>query len=415
MGPKQQPIGDGLRARVRKRKAAADSHVEFGVAQANAYFNARHIKRAARKPQVKRSAQSSNNNSGANNSNTRAQHEDDVDGAQEQPSALVLPAHALTLAALRTADEREAARRALVPEHALPTFEQNLLFYGVGSKLELLQRFAEQFLDDGVVLQLHGYLPTVSMRYLTKFLHNEILRVHVKASRSVVQQCQDIVKIAEKEPHKPLPRVYLVVHSIDGMAMRSPETQTCLSWLGTAPFVHIVASIDQINGTSLWREEDSLRFQWISQSVNTCLPYSDELELRLTKQSKTTDQSSSGVKFILQSLTPTDVATLRIIAQHQLAASASASSSARRKPGAAVPPADYQKVYEVCRKRLLHLTLLAMKNSVKCLEEHGLVKLLRVRNIEKLEIPLPEHLVKTEILQMTDAVVAQDGPQAPQY
>lgn len=229
-------------------------------------------------------------------------------------------------------------------------------------------------------------------------------------SRSVlavecILQCQDIVKFAQKDLRKALPRVYLMVHSIDGMAMRSPEIQTCLSWLGTAPFIHLVASIDQINGTSLWREEDSLRFQWISQSVNTCLPYSDEIELRLSKQSKTTDQSSNGIKFILQSLTPTDVATLRVIAQHQLdAGSALASASTegvRRK--AAPAYADYQKVYEVCRKKLLHSTLLAMKNSIKCLEEHGLVKLLRVRNNEKLEIPLPEHLVKAEILQIADA------------
>lgn len=130
MGPKQ-PSGDGLRARVRKRKAAANSHVEFGVAQANAYFTARRIKRGARKPPGKRSAQSSIVNNGESpttgpnsSSIAGAQNEYDEDGAHEQPSALVLPAHALTLAALRVADERESARRALVPEHALPTFEQ---------------------------------------------------------------------------------------------------------------------------------------------------------------------------------------------------------------------------------------------------------------------------------------------------
>lgn len=204
-----------------------------------------------------------------------------------------------------------------------------------------------------------------------------------------------------------LPRVYLVVHSIDGVAMRTPEIQTCLSWLATASFISVVASIDQLNGTSLWKEEDSLRFRWISQAINTCLPYSDEIELRLSKQSKTTDQSSSGIKFILQSLTPTDVTTLQVIAQYQLAsAEASSKSSARRKPDA---QADYQKVYEVCRKKLLHTTILSMKNSVKCLEEHGLVKLLRVRNVEKLVIPLADHLIKTEVLQLVDDASSATG------
>lgn len=184
--------------------------------------------------------------------------------------------------------------------------------------------------------------------------------------------------------------------------MRTPEIQTCLSWLATASFINVVASIDQINGTSLWKEEDSLRFRWISQAINTCLPYSDEIELRLSKQSKTTDQSSSGIKFILQSLTPTDVATLQVIAQHQLAAVASASKATATRRKSVDAHADYQKVYDVCRKKLLHATILAMKNSVKCLEEHGLVKLLRVRNVEKLTIPLADHLIKTEILQLAE-------------
>lgn len=307
-------------------------------------------------------------------------------------------------------------------------------------------------------MQLHGYLPTVSMRYLAKFVHQEVRRRAFRISVTMFlivfvfhvadlpgssqdqslaraagnkilfillifpvyhmtddqlklnrcHQCQDIVKLSQRDSRRALPRLYLVVHSIDGVAMRTPEIQTCLSWLATASFVNVVASIDQINGTSLWKEEDSLRFRWISQVINTCLPYSDEIELRLSKQSKTTDQSSSGIKFILQSLTPTDVATLQVIAQHQLAAVASASktTTARRKPDA---HADYQKVYDVCRKKLLHATILAMKNSIKCLEEHGLVKLLRVRNVEKLTIPLAEHLIKTEILQLAEDTSGATG------
>lgn len=126
------PEGDGLRARVRKRKAAAtvaDGPVEFGVAQANAYFNARRIKRggSARRPAAKRREQKQQKPESANTNSSNAQHQqptDDSDESDEQQRTLVLPPHALMLAALRAADDREAARRSLAPAHALPTFEQ---------------------------------------------------------------------------------------------------------------------------------------------------------------------------------------------------------------------------------------------------------------------------------------------------
>ncbi|KAF1313403.1 Origin recognition complex subunit, partial [Globisporangium splendens] len=368
------PSDGGLRARFRKRRAMTETNVPFGVEQANAYFNARRIKRGRKKPATQtRTKGASTKRRAANKQKTptdAGQQSDDGDESagdaamdEEDDKNLVFPPRGEVLTVLKHADEREAARRAENDKYALPRFEQhfplwrrqllagqNLLFYGVGSKVALLQ-------------------------------------------------CRDIVKLTFKDPRKVLPQVYLVIHSIDGLAMRTPEVQTCLSWLGTASFIRIIASIDQINGSSIWKEEDSLRFQWISQSINTCIPYSDEIELQLTKQSKTTDQSSSGIKFILQSLTPTDVATLQVIAQHQLAAGGRSTTTSRRKTDA---HADYQKVYDVCRKRLHHQTILTMKNSIKCLEDHGLVKLFRVRNSEKLQIPLPEHLIKSEILRVPD-------------
>ena len=153
--------------------------------------------------------------------------------------------------------------------------------------------------------------------------------------------------------------------------------------------------MDHINGPSIWKEEDFDRFEWLSQKLDTCEPYTDEIELRLTKRSKTADATSNGVKFILQSLTPTDVATLQELARQQLAASASTKRGSRKLKGMHAP---YQSVYEACRRKLLHATPLAMKNSVKCLEDHGLLKQSRVNTVEYLEIPLPESIIRADIL-----------------
>ena len=194
-------------------------------------------------------------------------------------------------------------------------------------------------------------------------------------------------------------QIYLLVHSIDGLALRNPEAQTCLSWLAKAPFIALIASMDHINGPSIWKEEDSLRFEWISQNLDTFEPYTDEIELRLGKRSKTADVSSNGVNFILRSLTPTDVATLQELARQQLAASDSLKQRGQKLKHKL---ASYQSVYDACRKKLLHSTPLAMKNSVKCLEDHGLLKQSRVNTVEYLEIPLPESIIRTDILGVED-------------
>lgn len=196
---------------------------------------------------------------------------------------------------------------------------------------------------------------------------------------------------------------YLVVHAIDGAALRTPELQTCLSWLASSPRIHLVASLEHINGCAMWKETDALRFQWIAHSVNSLRAYSSEIELRLVKRARAGDlAASSGVKFILQSLTPTDVGTLQEVARQQLANSSSGgrTTNSRRQKQAAANAVVYQSVFDACRKKLLHTSVQSMKNSVKCLEDHGLLRLMRVQDAEHLEIPLGEDVIKSEILQI---------------
>ncbi|RLN86808.1 hypothetical protein BBJ28_00008088 [Nothophytophthora sp. Chile5] len=445
----------GLRARTRQQKARQQASVKFGVASANAFLTANRLKkRAPRKskppPLAERmAAQQAAADEARGRSKKRAKRSEEEELEETEPEEegeedddkLHLPPHGEMLAALKEADECEETQRLRqrkqleqVTRTHFPTWKSellagyNLLFYGVGSKLALLQvkdapnEFAVSHLSDGLVVQLHGYLPIVSLRFLVAFIQEEVLeerrvrsaliwtiddrlvvfrscqvlKAAVKPNRTLLQQCRDIAKVKPSE--RAMPPVYLMVHSIDGLSLRTPEAQTCLSWLAKASFIAVVASMDHINGPSIWKEEDSLRFEWLSQSLNTCEPYTNEMELRLTKRTKTADASSSGVKFILQSLTPTDVGTLREVARLQLAAQEAAKG--RRGKTKEAKLAAYQSVFEACRKKLLHSNHLAMKNSIKCLEDHGLVKQTRVHSVEFVEIPLPEPIIRMEILKL---------------
>ncbi|KAL3662345.1 hypothetical protein V7S43_012672 [Phytophthora oleae] len=392
--------GQSLRTRWKERRREPNNSVELGASSANAYFTSKRIRqrvpRKLKPPSLKdRRAQKQQSNQ-----RVHRQDEEPEEKQEEQSNALQFPSRGELLAELRAADDHVEPQGRRFEQH-FPEWKSellagyNLLFYGVGSKLKLLQDFASEYLSEGVVLQVHGYLPVVSLKYLAESIQEKILNVGVKQNQSLSQQCRDISKT---KPSRHVPPIYLLVHSIDGVALRNPESQTCLSWLAKSPFIAVIASLDHINGPSIWKEEDSLRFEWLSQNLDTCEPYTDEIELRLAKRAKTANATSSGVKFILQSLTPTDVATLQEIARQQLAAGDSSTRSSRKSTGTKL--ALYQSVYEVCRKKLLHSTQLAMKNSVKCLEDHGLLKKIRVQTVEYLEIPLSESIIKADILHL---------------
>ena len=60
-------------------------------------------------------------------------------------------------------------------------------------------------------------------------------------------------------------RLYLVVHNIDGVAMRNAETQSILGELSSFPRVHLIASVDHVNAPLLWSKREAAKFNWIYQ------------------------------------------------------------------------------------------------------------------------------------------------------
>ncbi|KAI9915055.1 hypothetical protein PsorP6_006959 [Peronosclerospora sorghi] len=360
-----------LRERVRQRRTEPRPRIELGASSANAYFTSKRI----RQRPVRKTA-------------TNKQQAVEAHPANERRDALDFPSRRQVVAALRAVDEHVEAPPTRHVERPFPEWKRhlragfNLLVYGVGSKRTLLQEFASCSLTDGVVIQIHGYLPTVSLKYLTETLEKKCRAIALSKPRA-----------------RSVPPIYLVVHSIDGLALRHPETQTGLSWLAHAPWIALLASMDHVNGPTLWKEDDALRFAWLSEHVDTLAPYTAEIELRLTKRAKTVDATSTGVQFILQSLAPTDVATLRELARLQLDPAAT-STRPRGRTRQESKRVHYQVVYDACHHKLLQSTPLTMKNSVKCLEDHGLVKTRRLDALEYLEIPLPESIIKQEILHL---------------
>ncbi|CAK4120161.1 unnamed protein product [Aphanomyces euteiches] len=265
----------------------------------------------------------------------------------------------------------------------------NLLFTGFGSKIQLLQSFASCISGDIPVLQIHGYLPSASIRLIVVTLFQKMFKSRPPPNRSLEEQCLtlalDVVAANAS--------LCLVIHSIDGAALRGTETQRALSILAASRNIHVVASIDHINATSLWEESETKRFGWLEHVVHTAAPYAQEAMIQGWSGggSGKSTMALSGLKYILESLTPTDLAVLRALGTEQL-------------KGTLV---EHKPFVDLCRKRMIVNSVQGMRNALTCLTEHELV--IRNSATDHLRIPFGDHVIQQTILsQNTQENAAQD-------
>ena len=250
--------------------------------------------------------------------------------------------------------------------------DHSLLLYGFGSKRSLLNDFACYHLAQwGDVLTLNGYdrdigidaiLDLVVGRYLNGIeprlrsslaaptspedgMHKRRRQLgHVQPSQGSPAVVRRAFAIAEKLASARQCPLFLVVHNIDGVGLRSHLGQSALSTLVAAStgvdgcrMVRLAASIDHVNAPlALWTTTARVGFGWVYRPVNTYRPYFEEVRLgatatnmgRKTKYGSTvggrSDKTGSsggdnmGFLRVLTSLGPRNAECLQNLARLQL-------------------------------------------------------------------------------------------------
>ncbi|KAI8925228.1 origin recognition complex subunit 2-domain-containing protein [Entophlyctis helioformis] len=226
-----------------------------------------------------------------------------------------------TLAKLQTLEPKDfhAAMSGVVPKHELQKeqlaalhrqrFSQwifeldagfNLLFYGFGSKRQLLQDFAVECLaPDHPVLIVNGFFPSVTLKALIARLLADV--VGHKGPAGTLQDQIALVVAYFARADREHDRLYIVVHNIDGAHLRNDKTQAGLALLASAANIHMVASVDHINAAMMWDTVKLTRFNWAWQDATTFVPY-------------------RGVIYVLRSLTTNARKIFRILASYQVQA-----------------------------------------------------------------------------------------------
>ena len=70
--------------------------------------------------------------------------------------------------------------------------------------------------------------------------------------------------------------VYLVVHNLDGPALRGERAQAALSLLASSPLVRLICSVDHINAPLIWDQGKLTRYNFVWFDTTTYAPYTDE-------------------------------------------------------------------------------------------------------------------------------------------
>ena len=213
--------------------------------------------------------------------------------------------------------------------HLFPTWALHLkqgssvLLSGFGSKKRLLTTFAREFLSDGPVVVVNGYCPGLSARHLLSALSAQVMS-SAQVYRDTAQQLSDVVHFFSSPlSQSSIPHVYLLVHSLDGPALRSPALQSLIAQLSALPSLHLVATVDAARCPLLWDPSTTALLRFAHWRVDTWQPYEAEvraaglalLEEEVGRGARGgAGEGGRGIREVVQSLTPRHRQILHVLA-----------------------------------------------------------------------------------------------------
>lgn len=118
----------------------------------------------------------------------------------------------------------------------------NIITYGVGSKRSILQSFHYNFLKDEDVIVINGFYPNLTIKEILGSIIDDIYDL-----KSNTSNLKDSLKTLEKHFADTKDVLYILLHNIDGTAMRNDKMQSFLAQLVSMPNIKLITSCDNIH------------------------------------------------------------------------------------------------------------------------------------------------------------------------
>ncbi|XP_018351824.1 PREDICTED: origin recognition complex subunit 2 isoform X2 [Trachymyrmex septentrionalis] len=261
----------------------------------------------------------------------------------------------------------------------------SLLLHGVGSKRNLINDFHNEIIKDHPTLVINGFFPSLTLKDILDNIIMDLLDLNCPTN---LNDCLELIETVMGD--NPDDRLYLLIHNIDGVMLRSNKAQNILASLATIPNIHILASVDHINAPLLWDHVKRSKFNFYWWDATTLLPYQAETSY----ESSLLVQQSSGLALsslqnVFLSLTSNARAIYLILVEYQL------SNSNRNFTGM-----PFKDLYRTAREQFLVSSDLTLRAQLTEFIDHKLLRIKRtVDGAEHLTIPLDKSLLKQFIEQ----------------
>lgn len=245
----------------------------------------------------------------------------------------------------------------------------NLVFYGYGSKRNLLNEFAQTALTDGPLIVVNGFFPSISIKDILLKITAGALGTTV--STGSIQDHVQFICDYFADQNRDYESLYIVVHNLDGPNLRNERTQTALSMLANASNIHLVASVDHINAGLLWDNVKATRFNWVWHDATTFDDYLVETSFENSLLVRTGELGGArGAKFVLDSLTSNARGVFKILAEHQLMEMGIQNMEGRGNESVGL---TYSQYYQKCREGFFVSSDLALRTELTEFRDHKLI------------------------------------------
>ncbi|XP_011335108.1 origin recognition complex subunit 2 isoform X2 [Ooceraea biroi] len=256
----------------------------------------------------------------------------------------------------------------------------NLLLYGLGSKRNLINDFHHEVVANHPTLVINGFFPSLTVKDILDSLIVDLLDLDCPTNPN---DCLELIERVLGENADD--RLYLIIHNIDGLMLRSDKAQDVLASLAAIPNIHIIASVDHINAPLLWDHTKRAKFNFYWWDATTLLPYQAETayESSLLVQ-RSGALASSSLQNVFLSLTSNARAIYLILVKYQLNHS---SGNFTGMP--------FKDLYRAAREQFLVSSDLALRAQLTEFVDHKLVRTKRTFDgAEHVTIPLDKSLLK---------------------
>lgn len=257
----------------------------------------------------------------------------------------------------------------------------NILLYGLGSKRDILRKFHNEYLQSMPVIVVNGFFPTLTVKNILDSIITDLLEIK-ECPANVNEACDLIIqKFTMIESH-----LYLIIHNIEGEMLRSTKSQNVLAQLAAVKNIHLIASIDHINGPLIWDQKKLSKFNYIWYDVTCFLPYKEETSFEKSMMVQQTGTLAlSSLRSVFLSLTTNSKSIYTLIAKHQL----------EHAKNQYYPGISFKDLYMACREAFIVSSDLALRAQLTEFLDHKMIKQKRSADgTEYLNIPLPTTLLQ---------------------